>query len=644
MSKFRRRTSRFFWKLFWGYAVLITVALGTCVLLIVREFEQFHVEELTENLRAQALAVRSQVRGRLNEAHTDELNRIANEIGGTEADGVRVTIVAAGGKVLGDSQADINQMDPHSDRPEIIDALAYEWGLSTRWSSTLSRQLRYVALRVGPRESPEGVVRLALAVGSIAARAGALRNIIWSIGGVALLATVLFALGLVRVWTLPLRRVTQIASRLSEGDLSARATVRGSDELARLALSLNEMRAHLGDQLRTIDGQRRTFEVLLDQLQEGVVVAGPEGKIVLCNPAAARLLHPDDPEKWDNETWVGQPLEQCVPQPELQQVLLPPTASEAEASGLTPPRGASALRATGQGEPRGEVRLEIPTKGGAVALLARASNIELPGGAHAGAELASAAGSRTGRVLALTDITEMARTIQMKTDFVANASHELRTPLSAIRAALETVLSMDLVQDAEPARRFLMVIDRHSGRLEALVADLLALSRLESVTREAKPDTVDLRRFCAELRERWLDSLCRRQLHWECVIPPELDEITADADLLRMVFDNLVDNAVKFTEPGGCIALTCVRLPGLVEMEVADNGCGIPAHDQERVFERFYQTEQARAGVGKSPPETRGTGLGLAIVRHAVASMDGSVTLQSELGVGTRVKVKIPQP
>ena len=644
MSKFRRRTSRFFWKLFWGYAVLITVALGTCVLLIVREFEQFHVEELTENLRAQALAVRSQAQGRLDEAHTEELNRIANEIGGTEADGVRVTLVAASGKVLGDSQADIAKMDSHHDRPEIIDALGHEWGVSTRWSDTLTRQLRYVALRVGPRERPEGVVRLALAVGSIAARARALRNIIWSIGIVALLATMLFALGLVRVWTLPLRRVTQIASRLSEGDLSARASVRGSDELARLALSLNEMRDHLGEQLRTIDGQRRTFEVLLDQLQEGVVVAGPEGKIVLCNPAAARLLHPDNPERWDDDAWVDQSVEQCVPQPELRQLLLPQTEAAASAFERPSVPGVWAPLTSVQGEVRGEVRLEVPTEAGAVALLARASDIELPYSPNEREEPNSPPRPRTGRVLALTDITEMARTIQMKTDFVANASHELRTPLSAIRAALETMLGMDLVQDAEPARRFLMVIDRHSGRLEALVADLLALSRLESVTREAKPETVDLRRFCEELRERWLDSLYRKQLRWECVIPSELDEITADADSLRMVLDNLVDNAVKFTEPGGRVALICTRERGQVELEVADNGCGIPAHDQERVFERFYQTEQARAGAAGSPPQTRGTGLGLAIVRHAVASMNGSVTLTSEPGVGTRVKVTIPQP
>jgi two-component system phosphate regulon sensor histidine kinase PhoR len=644
VTRILRRPSQLFWKLFAGYAVLMTLALGVCVLLIEREIEQFHAQELTEHLLAQARTLRSQVRGRLDSAHREQLDRIAKEVGGSEADGTRVTIVAADGTVLGDSQADVSRMDSHADREEIREALDEGWGESTRWSNTLRRALRYVAIRVGTPQNPEGVVRVAVRVKTIGARTQSMRRIIWTIAIVALAATIVFALGLARLWTMPIRRITRIAGRLSRGDLSARARVRGSDELARLAQSLNEMGDHLSEQLGTIDGQRRTLEALLDQLQEGVIVAGPDGRIVLSNPAAARLLHPDNAEPWVADSWAGRPIEQCVPQHDLQRLLLgsgPTRTSWEGASARSSPFDASTPRVRSVSE----VRLEVPSAGGPVVLLARASDIEMPAPlTDSERPDAARAAPRTGRILALTDITDIARTIQMKTDFVANASHELRTPLSAIRAAIETVMNIDIGGDAESAGRFLRVIDRHSARLEALVTDLLALSRLESIPKQTKPAVIDLGRFRQGLSERWADSVSTKQLHWECDIPPALREMTANADLLKMALDNLIDNAIKFTAAGGRVCLAFRREQDNLKIEVTDNGCGIPAQDQERVFERFYQVAPARSGADGGPAEQRGTGLGLAIVRHAVASMGGTVSLTSELGKGTRVTLTIPQP
>jgi signal transduction histidine kinase len=232
----------------------------------------------------------------------------------------------------------------------------------------------------------------------------------------------------------------------------------------------------------------------------------------------------------------------------------------------------------------------------------------------------------------------------MKTDFAANASHELRTPLSAIRAAVETLLNTDTNEDAESARRFMRIIDRHSARLEAVVADLLALSRLESPSRKTKPAAIDVHQFGGELSEKWAERVNEKRLHWDCAVPSSLRRMTADEDLISMVLDNLVDNAIRFTDPGGHVSVAFRRERDALAIEVVDDGCGIPSEDQERVFERFYQIAQARSAGEGPPAESRGTGLGLAIVRHAVASMGGKVSLTSQLGVGTRVLVKIPQP
>ncbi len=632
--------SRLLWKLFVGYATLTVVALATSGLLIVRELEAFHADELTEHLHAQAITLKSLVRGQLKDGQTERLDRIAKEVGGHEANGLRVTIVSTDGTVLGDSQADISHMDSHHDREEIQAAVEKGWGESTRWSDTLGRRLKYVAVRVGSRDDPEGVVRVALAESTIGTRTHAIRRMIWTIVIVAMAATGVFSLVLTRLWTLPIRRITQIASRLSHGDLSARVVVRGSDELACLARSINEVGDHLDTHISTIDGQRRTLEALLDQLEEGVVVAGPDGKIILSNPATARLLQPVEDARSVARSWVGRPIEQCVPQHDLQRLLLgwePRQVAEASVDEQ------SSIVSGHDGRSAREIRLDLRRNGGTITLLARGSDIEIPPRMVKDGSDGGSGKVLMGRILALTDITDIARTMQMKTDFVANASHELRTPLTAIRAAVETLMNADTGEDVASTKRFLRIIERHSGRLEALVADLLALSRVESTTRDPKSSVIDVQQFRSELSEKWADRIRDKGLQWDCTLSSNLREMTADVDLVRLVLDNLIENAIKFTDSGGRVTAAFKREGDTIIIEVIDEGCGIPTHEQGRVFERFYQVAGARSEAERTGVESRGTGLGLAIVQHAVASMNGSVSLNSEVGSGTQVTVTIPQ-
>jgi signal transduction histidine kinase len=246
----------------------------------------------------------------------------------------------------------------------------------------------------------------------------------------------------------------------------------------------------------------------------------------------------------------------------------------------------------------------------------------------------------SGRLLVLTDVTPLARMIQVKADFAANASHELRTPLSAIRAATETLMSIDPSRDAVAVQRFAAIIDRQSSRMEALVRDLLDLSRIESSPAPSPSGPVNLPGFLADLHARYRERLELKSLQWTTDLPSGLPQLQANAHLLRLVLDNLVDNAVKFTASGGHIrvsAFACDEGAGrFVRIEVADDGCGIPPEEQERVFERFYQVERSRSGAD------RGTGLGLSIVRHAVAALGGTVRLASEPGRGTTVSVTLP--
>lgn len=241
-----------------------------------------------------------------------------------------------------------------------------------------------------------------------------------------------------------------------------------------------------------------------------------------------------------------------------------------------------------------------------------------------------------GAVLTLRDVTESATAAQLKTDFVANASHELRTPLTAIRAAVET-LADQAREDPDAARWLMEKITGNLDRLDELTRDLLDLSRLESP--EALVRIVPAR--ASEIVESAFADLRplfeRRRLSLAVDLDGALERLRTDPNLLALILKNLLDNAGKFAFEGTEVRVTGRARGGDARFEVSDRGVGIPLEHQPRVFERFYQVDEARAGGGE-----RGTGLGLAIVKHAAKALGGSVGLESVWQRGTTVWVELP--
>jgi len=384
-----------------------------------------------------------------------------------------------------------------------------------------------------------------------------------------------------------------------------------------LETATNSLRRQLAARIERLQHQQRVCRWLIDKLSEGVIVADRTGHVVLLNPAAARLLDLRS-SAGSVESFVGRPVEAVIPHYAIQKLLLNSGCAE---------------RTREVEPPAAEQDVTVETDTGSLHVRARAVDIELLDGGQGGV------GAATGRAVLLCDVTEMRRIAQIRTDFVANASHELRTPLATIRAAVETLLTIDLASEAPAARMFLEKLDRHSARLQQMVTDLLDLSRLETPAERFAPEPIECRYLLEDLHLRFADELERKGLHWETRCEPSpAAKLHANPHLLRMTLDNLVDNAIKFTDPGGHVSVRLRLTPNAAVLEVADDGCGIPEEDQQRVFERFYQVHRARSGV-----TDRGTGLGLAIVRHAVGAMQGSVSLESTLGKGTRITVTIPQ-
>lgn len=629
------RGGRFFWKLLLGNAALMAVALTAAVGIVLNIIRESRVQELSESLREHAQMARLLLAPAVDQADLTTVHTTVEALKGKLPGDLRITFATPDGTVVADTVAKAEEVGNVATREEVRDALTLGSGEATRYAAESGREMKFVALRMGTADVPLGVVRVGTSTRSFVGRLQEERRMVWSLAVVALVAVLALALGLAQLWSLPLRRIVATARSLSRGHLGARVHVVGRDELATLAQALNDMRDHLALQLETIDRQRRTLQALLAQLQEGVVVAGPDGRIVLMNPAALRLLNVPMAES-RTEALQGLPVEHCVPQHDLQRMLLPQRQLPASAAEGHEEETEPAAEAE-----RHEARLQVQTDTGAISLRARATDIVLPG-RPGGAE------SAAGRLLVLTDISELTRAIQVKADFAANASHELRTPLSAIRASIETLLNMDLATEAASAREFLNVVERHSGRLEELVRDLFDLSRLEQPLARFEPQTIKLAEFLEEVRGRFAPIIRHKSLSWEVALERPDQVLVANPRLLQLVLDNLVDNALSFTPDGGTVRVSARSKPspvkgaGAVVIQVTDTGCGIPKEEQARVFERFYQVERARTGTG-SKGAPRGTGLGLSIVRHAVAAMRGTVELHSEVGAGTRVTVTIPQ-
>jgi PAS domain S-box-containing protein len=591
------------WRLLGGIAVVVVLALSTSFWLFTAEVERLRDEELTGQLLAEARLLGHALRDRWA---ARDARPIAGMVRALHDEGTDVIVMVADGTALVDTIGTSTITDGLLQQPEAKAALIQGTGVSTRSGIHGAAPSRVVAVRVGSDAGELGVVWLARPRWTFVTTARSFGRVMVLIGVIALATILILGLALTRRWARLLRRLTRAAQGLAQGDLSVRAEVGGSDEFALLAQSLNDTRRRLLAHAELIDRQRQTLGALLDQLQEGVVAADLRGRLILINPAALHLLGLTPPDGRPT-TLLGRSVEECLPLYELQRLLQhgPETAPSPTVD---------------------ERHLRVESAGSVTHVLARASDLRLPGDTPAG------------RLAVLTDITALRRALDAQTDFVANASHELRTPLSSIRAAVETLAQMDLAREHGEAGQFIDVIDRHSARLTAMASDLLDLSRLQSPTGPPATGVQQLKTVLGELTERFADAVRAKNLHWRIDWQPEdRQTIVVNGGLLRLTLDNLVDNAIQFTAPGGHVNVVCTANAERVTFEVADDGCGVPEGEQERVFERFYQVERARSGA------RRGTGLGLAIVRDAVAAMRGTVQLQSLVGVGTRVTVKVPQ-
>ena len=235
-------------------------------------------------------------------------------------------------------------------------------------------------------------------------------------------------------------------------------------------------------------------------------------------------------------------------------------------------------------------------------------------------------------VLVIRDITETRRSEQVRRDFVANASHELKTPAASIQAAAETIRTA-AVEDPSVIPRFASQLEHEAARLSRIVSDLLDLSRLEAGS--VLDETVALDAIVRDEGERFEEPASEAGVGLS-IEASAVPRVRGSARDLALLVRNLVDNAIRYTGPGGKVHVELTRDDGEVVLAIADTGLGIPHRDLPRIFERFYRVDRARSR------ETGGTGLGLSIVKHVTENLGGRIDVTSELGRGTRFEVRLP--
>jgi two-component system, OmpR family, phosphate regulon sensor histidine kinase PhoR len=245
-------------------------------------------------------------------------------------------------------------------------------------------------------------------------------------------------------------------------------------------------------------------------------------------------------------------------------------------------------------------------------------------------------GDSAGVVVVFHDISRLRQLEEVRRQFVANVSHELRTPLSILSGYLETLIDDPLLARKKQAEIF-EVMERHSRRLNALLDDLLTLTRLESRADNIEIESIDVERLLRQIANDWKRRLARKKIALTVEAAPGIPMLSADAFRLEQVMSNLLENSFKYTPSEGQIAVTADATPTEIFIRVADNGVGIPAGDLPHIFERFYRVEKARTR------ETGGTGLGLSIVKHIIGLHGGRIEAESSVGKGTAITFFLPR-
>jgi two-component system, OmpR family, phosphate regulon sensor histidine kinase PhoR len=585
---------RLVWHLYPSYLFIILISIVVVTWYSSIEARRFFLEQAETDLKARAELFEDQLIPFLEPLERDKIDILCKDVG--QRASTRITVILPSGEVAGDSDSDPKTMDNHADRIEFIGASNGESGISIRTSRTLEKDFMYVGIPVRKGDNLLAVVRTSLPINVIDTTIHSIQRKIMLCGLVMVFFGVIVSLIVSRRISRPIENLRKGAEYFIRGDFNHRLPATGIEEIGMLYDSMKDMARQLHSRINTITQQRTEIEAILSSMIEGVIAVDVEERIIIMNNAAAKMF------ECDLSKVQGRSIQEAVRNSHLQKFI-----SE-----------------TLSGQKSVETEIVLPSE----------EERYLFG--H-GTLIRDIEGKSAGALFVLNDITRIRRLENIRKDFVANVSHEIKTPITAIKGFVEILRDEDAKEEHD-IKRFLEIIARHVTRLEAIIDDLLKLSRIEkdaetegiqltdSGVRDIIESAIQICRPLADSKGIAVSIVCDEALTAR-INPPLLEEAVV----------NLLDNAIKYSDETRPVSVEAKRDEKEVLIRVIDNGRGIEQEHLPRIFERFYRVDKARSR------RLGGTGLGLAIVKHIIQAHGGHVSVTSTPGKGSSFTIHLPE-
>jgi two-component system, OmpR family, phosphate regulon sensor histidine kinase PhoR len=578
-----------YWKITVPFVLLILISMGILGFYTVNSVRNTQLDSLRSYLLNEARLVGDEVQPLLfNPSSGTNLDSLAKKIG-TDID-ARVTIIARDGTVVGDSWENSSTMENHASRLEVVSALnsISGTGESTRYSTSTSQNMMYVAVVIKNQGQILGISRVALPLTTVENSVNSTIRILSIATAAAAFLVILAAALITRMITRPVRKLTRAAVSISSGNFDQQVPISSSDEIGRLGYAFNKMSANLKETLSAISKEKSKLSTVLTSITDGVIMTDSQGIILLTNPAAESIFN------FKTELASGKPLIEVILNYEIDRVL-------------------KKCLTTGQKQSS-----EVDTTSGKYLRVIAVPIIQE---------------NMTGSLLLLQDLTELRSVQTMRREFIGNVSHELRTPLAGIKAIVET-LQDGAIEDKEVARDFLSKVDVEVDSLTQLVNELIELSRIETGNVKLNPVSLDLNQLINEVIQRLSPQAERKLIRIKFDQEKTIPTVQADRERIQEVITNIIHNAIKFTPQNGEIQVLTSVSANSAAVAIKDTGIGISKEDLPHIFERFFKADKSRSGSG--------SGLGLAIAKHIVKAHGGEIRVQSQEGKGSTFSFSLP--
>jgi len=581
------------WRLYFPYVITCFVCLAALSWYATDLLREISRQRDLAALKAQTVMLEKLLEERFPKEQFDKVDDTLREIAAKTR--ARLTVVLPSGRVVADSQEEVSRLGDLSGRQEIRESLKGKESSVTRHDFHFDAQWHYVAVPLIIDGRIAGAVRSAMPSTPMPDGIPTMGTIMLA-GAVAI--AILFggvSLYMSRGITKPILELRQVVARFAGGDLKHKMLVDDWVEFNALADATYSMAANLQDRLNAVTQQRNEVEAVLSGMVEAVLVFDTDERIIRINRAAEKLFQISEPKV------KAKSVQETIRNTELHRFV------------------ADTLSKEDAGE------REIVILGDPDTFLQ----------AH-GAKLVDAQEQKIGGLIVLNDVTRLKALENIRRDFVANVSHELKTPITSIKGFLET-LKEGAIKDAENAERFLDIIVRHAERLDTIIEDLLSLSRIEreSERGEITLEKGSVRDVIDAVGRACLREARKKNISLECDVEQDLSA-KFNSTLLEQALVNLVDNAIKYSEPDKKVEVEARKADAEIIITVRDQGCGIPKEHLQRIFERFYRVDKGRSR------QEGGTGLGLSIVKHIVNSHRGRVNVESSPGRGSAFSIYLP--